>query len=107
MVRVLLMLVVIALAASVKAEDSPVGLIGYTELRTNLPGGRLANVETMRAMVVGVDGTARREVAPDLIDRPHTWTQFAGWSPDGKTAVILRGWDSPEHAAGEEEHRTF
>src|SRR5262245_48997914 len=61
-------------------------LIGYTEPRTNLPGGRHANVRTMRAVVVKPDGTGRRVLGEELTRQPDTWTQFAGWSPDGRTA---------------------
>ncbi len=82
-------------------------LIGYTELRTDLPGGRAANVFTMRAWVVRADGTGRREVAPLLATKANTWTQFIGWSPDGKQAMILSGWESSENAAWEEEHKAF
>jgi Tol biopolymer transport system component len=87
--------------------DRPRQLIGYTELRTNLPGGRHANVRTMRAAVVMADGSGRRVIAPELADRPDVWTQFAGWSPDGSIAIVARGWESPENAAWEEEHQTF
>jgi Tol biopolymer transport system component len=82
-------------------------LIGYTELQTNLPGGRHANVRTMRAAVVKGDGSGRRLVAEELANQPDAWTQFAGWSPDGKTAVVIRGWQSPENAKWEEEHKKF
>ncbi|MFN0197514.1 MAG: hypothetical protein ACKVT0_12285 [Planctomycetaceae bacterium] len=82
-------------------------LIGYTELRTNLPGGRHANVSTMRAVINRRDGSQRRLVGEDLTNEPDTWTQFAGWSPDGKTAIIGRGWQDPENAKWEEEHKTF
>ena len=82
-------------------------LIGYSELRTDVPGGRHANVRTMRAMVVKADGTGRREMAGELASDADTSTQFAGWSPDGKTAIIHRGWNSPENAQWEEEHKTF
>ena len=82
-------------------------LIGYTEFQTNLPGGRHTNVRTMRAMVVKADGSGRRLVAPELADEADTWTQFAGWSPDGQTAVVARGWENPDNAQWEEEHRTF
>lgn len=82
-------------------------LIGYTEFRTNLPGGRWKNVETMRAHVVRADGSGRRNVGEQLIDEPHTWTQFAGWSPTGTTAIIYRGWNDPANGQWEEEHRTF
>jgi Tol biopolymer transport system component len=82
-------------------------LIGYTELRTNLKGGRHVNVKTMRAVVVKADGTGRRVLAEELTRKENTWTQFAGWSPDGRTAIIGRGWESPENGKWEEEHKTF
>lgn len=82
-------------------------LIGYTELCTDLSGGRAANIFTSRACVMCADGTGRRELAPQLITDENTWTQFAGWSPDGSRAVITRGWESSENAAWEEEHHTF
>ena len=44
-------------------------------------------------------------LAEELADEPDAWTQFAGWSPDGKTAIIGRGWQSPENAKWEEEHK--
>ena len=50
---------------------------------------------------------SRREVAGELADGPEAWTQFAGWSPDGKQAIIMRGWEDPENARWEEEHKTF
>ena len=76
-------------------------LVGYNEHRTNLPGGRHTNVSTNRAMVVKADGTGRRSIGGDLVNEAGTWTQFAGWSPDGKTAVVLRGWESVENAQWE------
>jgi len=82
-------------------------LIGYTELRTNLSGGRHANVRTERAVVIKADGSGRRRIAENLADDPNTWTQFAGWSPDGKQAIVSRGWQDPENARWEEEHRRF
>ena len=81
--------------------------IGYTELRTNLPGGRHANVRTMRAVVIKADGSGRRLLAEGLIDDPDAWTQFAGWSPNGRQAIVYRGWQDPENARWEEEHKTF
>jgi TolB protein len=89
------------------ASRAPDGLIGYTELRTNLPGGRHANTSTSRAFVVHLDGTGRRELAPHLADAPDTWTQFTGWSPDGATAIVGSGWQDPENATWEEENKTF
>ena len=88
-----------------KATETP--LVGYTEFRTDLPGGRHANVRTMRATIVKTDGTARRSVAGELAKEADTWTQFAGWSPDGKTAIIGTGWQSPENADWEEENKRF
>jgi Tol biopolymer transport system component len=87
--------------------QAAVARIGYTEHRTNLPGGRHANVRTMRATVVRADGTGRTAAGEGLTKDADTWTQFAGWSPDGKTAVVGVGWQSPENAKWEEEHKTF
>ena len=97
------------IAASVAADEPRLKdrLIGYTELRTNLPGGRHANVRTMRAAVTNGDGTERRLIAEQLADNPDTWTQFAGWSPDGRQAIVSRGWQDPENAKWEEEHQRF
>jgi hypothetical protein len=44
-------------------KPGPEPLLGYTELRTDLPGGRHANVTTMRAVLVRADGTGRRALA--------------------------------------------
>src|SRR3954449_11228387 len=74
-----------------QVESPPDLLIGYTELRTDLPGGRYVNVWTMRATVVKADGTGRRVLAEELTREKGYWTQFYGWSPDGKTAILLRG----------------
>ena len=82
-------------------------LIGYTELQTNLPGGRHANVRTMRAMVSQLDGSHRAELAPQLVDDPNSWTQFAGWSPSGAEAIVARGWQDPKNAEWEETNRAF
>jgi len=80
--------------------------LGYTEYRTNLPT-RFDNQVTARACIVRSDGSDRRELAGELITGPHTWTQFAGWSPDGTCAIVLSGWESPENGAWEEENKTF
>ena len=93
-----------ALGAEPQVADR---LIGYTELQTDLPGGRHANVRTSRAVVMRADGSGRRVLAEQIAGEPDTWTQFAGWSPDGKTAVINRGWQDPENARWEEEHKSF
>lgn len=81
--------------------------IGYSELCTNLPGGRFANVSTSRAMVVRDDGSERREIASELAQEPNTWTQFSGWSRDGKLAYVHSCWEDPENAEWEEEHKEF
>lgn len=88
-------------------QQVAVARIGYTELRTDRPGGRHANVRTMRAAMVRADGTGRTLVGEELAKEADTWTQFAGWSPDGKTAVVGVGWQSPENARWEEENKTF
>ncbi len=100
--------VLFALASCAPAfAADPLPLVGYTELRTNLNGGRHANVRTMRAAVLKADGTGRKLVAEELAKEPDTWTQFAGWSPDGKFAIIGVGWQSPENAKWEEENKRF
>jgi hypothetical protein len=83
---------------------APVPWIGYTLLRTDLPGGRHANVSTSRARMVRADGSGDRELGSELLGASDAWTQFAGWSPDGRLAVIHRGWEDPENARWEEEH---
>jgi TolB protein len=99
--------VLLLLFASGASTFAEIPLIGFTELQTNLSGGRHANVRTMRAVTIKSDGSGRRELAVELTKEADTWTQFAGWSPDGKTALIGRGWQSPENAKWEEEHKQF
>ena len=102
-----LSLLILCHSAAFAEPPRPGLLIGYNEHRTNLPGGRQANVSTNRAMLVKADGSGRRPLAAELANEPGVSTQFAAWSPDGKTAVIGRGWQSPENAKWEEEHKTF
>lgn len=106
-VSVAVLTLVWLMSQSKLSADPPRPLLGYTELQTNLPGGRHANIRTMRACVVESDGSGRRLLAPELAEQADSWTQFAGWSPDGTTAVLGRGWQSPENAQWEEEHKTF
>ena len=108
-IRRLLIFVALILACCLAhaVEPTPDRLIGYNEHRTNLPGGRHANVSTTRAILVRADGTGRRAVGGELINEPGVWTQFAGWSPDGRLAVVLRAWASAENAQWEEQHKTF
>src|SRR5262245_33651165 len=95
------------LLSASRAEASPDLLVGYTEFRTDLPGGRYVNVMTMRAVVVKADGTGRRVLAEELTREKHYWTQFNGWSPDGKSAGFSRAWMSDENGKWEEAHKTF
>jgi hypothetical protein len=70
-------------------EDTPSdALIGYTEFRTDLPGGRHAKVKTRRAVVIKADGTGRRVLAEELTREAGYHTQLVGWSPDGKAACL-------------------
>jgi TolB protein len=95
-------------AATAYAEDDlGKSRIGYTELSTSLPGGRHANIVTMRAALSRADGTQRRLVADTLTSSPNFWTQFAGWSPDGRLAIVGRGWESLENGQWEEQHKQF
>src|SRR3954449_789396 len=90
-----------------QVESPPDLLIGYTEFRTDLPGGRYVNVATMRAAMVKADGTGRRVLAEEVTREKNSWTQFRGWSPDGKIAVFSRAWMSDENGMWEEQHKTF
>src|SRR5262249_32581602 len=95
------------LRSSPRVDPPPDLLIGYTELRTDLPGGRYVNEATKRAAAVKADGTGRRVLAEELTREAGSWTQFVGWSPDGKAARLSRNWKSEEVGKWEEEHKTF
>lgn len=95
------------LVSAADVDKPPDHYIGYTEFQTNLLGGRHGNVTTMRAIAIRANGTDRRTFAEELTGEKHSWTQFAGWSPDGKTAIIGRGWESAENGKWEEDHKTF
>ncbi|MFO0942905.1 MAG: hypothetical protein U0930_19380 [Pirellulales bacterium] len=88
-------------------NDRSKWLIGYTESRNDLPNGQFENWRTSRACIVKVDGTGKQLVGEELASKGNSWTQFAGWSPDGTDAIILSLWESPENAAWEQEHKTF
>jgi TolB protein len=107
--RLTLVTVIFGLGGNLHSAQptGPGPLIGYTEGQTNVPGGQLANWRTNRAMVVNRDGSGRRPLAAELANEPNSWTQFVGWSPDGKTAVVGRAWESSENGRWEEEHKTF
>jgi hypothetical protein len=99
----LLMLAIVPVKGQTPAERE----VGYTELQTNLTGGRHANIRTMRAVLSRADGSGRRLIGSELADDKNSWTQFAGWSPDGKQAIIGRGWQSEANAAKEEAAKSF
>jgi TolB protein len=96
-----------ALFAADRDDTPPDALIGYTEFRTDLPGGRHANVKTRRAVVVKADSTGRRVLAEELTREAGYYTQFVGWSPDGKAARLSCDWKSEEVGKWEEEHKDF
>ncbi len=81
--------------------------IGYTEHRNDLPEGQYGNWKTSRSFLVQANGEGRREIGNELISKEHSWTQFAGWAPDGKQAILLSLWESPENAAWERVNKTF
>jgi hypothetical protein len=88
-------------------EPLPDLLIGYTEFRTDQPGGRYPNVWTMRSVIVKADGAGRRVLADELTREKGSWTQFVGWTPDGKSARLSRNWMSEENGKWEEAHKDF
>ncbi|MFZ9091781.1 MAG: TolB family protein [Planctomycetaceae bacterium] len=81
--------------------------IGFTAGRSDLPAGQFVNWRTNRAFVVRADGSDCHEVGATLASQENEWTQFAGWSPDGSEAIVLRLFESPENAAWERDHRQF
>lgn len=89
-------------------EDSPGDWwIGYSESRNDLPEGQFANWVTRRACVVRADGSGRKWIGAELADKEHSWTQFAGWSPDGRRAIVYSSWEDSANAQWEREHQTF
>jgi TolB protein len=94
-------------ARSVLKRLGLTGWIGYTEYRADLPGGRHPNQASMRAFMVQADGTRRRALGEELTGKPDTWTQFAGWSPDGRLAIFYSCANKPDNAALEEKQQTF
>lgn len=95
-------------SGQVSSKPGPAGAcIGCTEYETNRPAGRHANQVTSQAVIIRADGSGRRVLMPEFGERPFSWTQFAGWSPDGQLAVVATGWEDPKNAAWEEEHKTF
>lgn len=81
--------------------------IGYSLYRHDDIRGQFYCWRTMRAMIARADGSSRVEAAPGLIDAPDVWSQFAGWSPDGRYAIVSRAWESEANFAWERAHREF
>lgn len=82
--------------------------IGYSDMQCNDSRGQFYNWRTFNAMIVRADDLSqRRIVAPELSKDENTWTQFAGWSPDGKTAVLGQLWEDPAHYAAERKEQGF
>ena len=67
---VIFVLLSVCYGSSPDDELPPNQLIGYTELRTDLSGGRHANVRTMRAAVINADGSEHRHMADELVTTP-------------------------------------
>ena len=81
--------------------------IGYTDMRCDDPRGQFYNWRTQRAMIVRADGSGQREIGASLITQPDGWTQFAGWWPDGRQAILHSSWEREENYSWEREHKTF
>lgn len=99
-------LVLLATGGTAAEPDRPPFAIGCTVHATALPGGRHVNVATSRATLL-LPGRGPLPLAADLADEPGSWTQFAGWFPDGATAIVGRGWERGDNGRWEEEHGTF
>jgi Tol biopolymer transport system component len=81
----------LAARAGEPADKRPDYAIGYTVYRTDLPGAA-----TSRAFMVHGDSSGTKQLAPELVGKPNQYCQFAGWSPDGRQAILYQGWKSPE-----------
>ncbi len=88
------------------ATERPAFPIGYTVHRTDMLG-YFPNRVTSRAFMVKGDGSEASELAPELAGKPNQFTQFAGWSPDGRQAILYQIWESPENGAWEDKHGTW
>jgi Tol biopolymer transport system component len=86
----------LASRAGKPAEKRPDYAIAYTVHCTD-SGGYFPNQVTGRAFVVRGDGSGTTELAPGLASKPYQRTQFAGWSPDGRQAILYQIWESPEN----------
>lgn len=92
MIRPLFLAAVGMAACAVGTAAEP--LVGYTELRTNLPGGRHAKVRTMRAAVVRADGTGKRFAAHrgdfQAVRHGPRRQEQAGWVGEGRRLRLRR-----------------
>ena len=92
MKRLLATCLLLTLACSAQADDSPVRLplVGYNEHRTNLLGGRHVNVSTNRAMVAKADGTERRSIG--ISEQSHdSWRLLeaaVNWSVEADDVAV-------------------
>jgi hypothetical protein len=96
----------LASRAGKPADERPDYWIGHTVQRTDLQG-YYANRVTGRAFMVHGDGSGTKQLAPGLAGKPNQYGQFAGWSPDGRQAVLYQAWESPENGAWEDKHGQF
>lgn len=83
--------------------DCAIGFRVYRATAENMH----AFITSSRAWCMRADGGAMRELAPELARDPHCWTDFTGWSTDGRYAVIGAGWESSENAEWETAHAAF
>jgi TolB protein len=81
--------------------------IGYSDMRCDDARGQFYNWSTTRAMLVRADGSERRDAAPTLAKEPNCWTQFAGWSRDGKLGIVHSAWEDPKNYDWERANQTF
>jgi Tol biopolymer transport system component len=93
----------VASPAGEPADKRPEYDIGYTSCRTDLQG-YYPNQVTARAFVVRSDGSGTKQLAPELTRKPNQFAVFAGWSPDGRQAILYQIWESPENGAWEDKH---
>jgi hypothetical protein len=102
-VALALMLTAANVYAGEPAAERAAFQIGYTVHRTDLQG-YFPNRVTSRAFVVNGDGSGTKQLAPELTGKANQSCQFAGWSPDGRQAILHQCWESPENGAWEDKH---
>ncbi|MCL1795141.1 MAG: hypothetical protein FWG34_14900 [Oscillospiraceae bacterium] len=86
--------------------------IAYSQSKTNLKGGKWANVATTKSYIVNMadDGATQEpfEIASEYkYENGREWSvQFAGWDSDSEIR-FYRAWTEQEHAQKEEEKKSF